>query len=294
MSSFLDLQKHLLEDIQKGNLLKLQDVNMCTIKIEKALLNNRTLLVLDGIDNFEQLDVLIGTKGFHPGSKIIITTKDGSLTEKCGLFNTNVLPRHTKVLHKGLNWTESLQLLSWYAFRCNYPKEEYKEEVMKVVRHCKGHPLALKVMGSSLRNEDVVAWEDAVELLAKEPNPNIQKVLQISFDSLPSENDKELFKHIACFFVGKEREFTETILKECRIRTTFGLTKLINRCLIMVGQRNELKMHQLLQEMGRYLVYQESPHKPWKRSRLWRHEDSYNVLKQEKVIEDTCIYVFRY
>ncbi|GJS86873.1 TMV resistance protein N-like protein [Tanacetum coccineum] len=282
VSSLLDLQIRLLEDIQEINLLKLHDVDLGTLKIEKALLRSRTLLVLDGIDNWQQLDVLVGTLGFHPGSKIIITTKDGSLTEKCGLFNLNVLPRHMKLLLQGLSERESLQLLSWHAFRCDEPKEGYKEESRKVVKHCGGHPLALKVLGSSLRNEDVVAWEDTVALLEKEVNADIQKVLQISFDSLSSENDKELFKHIACFFVGKDREFTETILKECGIRTKFGISKLIDRCLITIGRRNELMMHQLLQDMGRNLVHQESPEKPWKRSRLWRHEDSYNVLKQEK------------
>ncbi|GKA95730.1 TMV resistance protein N-like protein, partial [Tanacetum coccineum] len=74
----------------------------CTLKIEKALLRSRTLLVLDGIDNFEQLDVLIGTLGFHPGNKIIITTTNGSLTDKFGVFNQNVLPRHMKLLLQGL------------------------------------------------------------------------------------------------------------------------------------------------------------------------------------------------
>ncbi|KAI3739223.1 hypothetical protein L2E82_29622 [Cichorium intybus] len=34
--------------------------------------------------------------------------------------------------------------------------------------------------------------------------------------------------------------------------------------------------------MGRSIVHQESPHKPWKRSRLWRHEESLKVLKQKK------------
>ncbi|KAJ9558628.1 hypothetical protein OSB04_013242 [Centaurea solstitialis] len=282
VNAFLDLQKNLLEDIQKRHLSKLHDVNLGTVNIEKTLLRKRTLLVLDGIDNFEQLDLLVGTIGFHPGSKIIKTTQDGSLTEKSGLFNMNVVPKHTKHLLEGLNEIESLQLLSQHAFKCNAPKKGYKEMSQKVVKHCGGHPLALKVLGSSLFNEDVSAWEDIVDLLKKELNADIQKVLRITYDSLRSENDKELFKHIACFFVGKDREFTEMILKECGFRTNFGLSKLINRCLITVGPRNELTMHQLLQDMGKDLVRQESPTKPWKRSRLWRHEESYDVLKQEK------------
>ncbi|XP_023746937.1 disease resistance protein RPV1 isoform X1 [Lactuca sativa] len=41
-------------------------------------------------------------------------------------------------------------------------------------------------------------------------------------------------------------------------------------------------MHQLVQEMGRFEVLQESLDKPWKRSRLWCHEESFKVSKKEK------------
>ncbi|KAJ9558646.1 hypothetical protein OSB04_013260 [Centaurea solstitialis] len=281
-NALLDLQKQLLKDIRDATWMDIHDVDAGTSKIEMLLLRGKTLLVLDGIDDFTQLDVLIGRVGLHPGSKIIITTKDVSLTEMCSLFERKVPPKHMKHKLVGLNQEESRQLLSCHAFKSNDPKENFKNQTRKVVDYCGGHPLALKVLGSSLRLQDVAAWEDTIELLQKETNPTIQKVLQISFDSLPSKNDKELFKHIACFFVGEDREFTEATLKACGLSTTFGFSKLIDRCLLTVEPDKKLMMHQLLQEMGRDLVRQESPEKPWKRSRLWHHEESYNVLKQEK------------
>ncbi|CAH1441195.1 unnamed protein product [Lactuca virosa] len=45
-------------------------------------------------------------------------------------------------------------------------------------------------------------------------------------------------------------------------------------------------MHQLLQEMGKTIVREESPNKPWKRSRLWCHEESFEVLKRKKGTEN--------
>ncbi|GLT72965.1 hypothetical protein SLA2020_448560 [Shorea laevis] len=39
-------------------------------------------------------------------------------------------------------------------------------------------------------------------------------------------------------------------------------------------------MHDLLQEMGREIVRQESPNEPGKRSRLWFHEDVRYVLEE--------------
>ncbi|KAJ9557806.1 hypothetical protein OSB04_012420 [Centaurea solstitialis] len=284
-SALLDFQKQILEDILKKRMVQVRNVNVSTAKIEKALFNKRTLVVLDGIDNFEQLDVLIGTKGcFHPGSKIIITTKDGSITEKCALFHTRFPPEHTKHRLYGIGDAASLQLLCWHAFRCYDPKEGYAEEARRVAEYCKGHPLALKVLGSSLINEDVAAWSDTLEMLQKkELHNDIQKVLRVGYDSLPSESSKELFKHIACFFVGEDREVTETILNECGIRTSYGIKKLIERCLLTsTPWGNELMMHQLIQDMGRDIVHQESPKKPWKRSRLWNHEESLDLLRAEK------------
>ncbi|GJV21698.1 TMV resistance protein N-like protein [Tanacetum coccineum] len=280
----LDLQKKLLKDIQDGSWMDTNDTDVGTFKIEKSLLRKKTLLVLDSVDNFEQLDVLLGTKGLHPESKIIITSKNGSLTEKCRLFQTQVPPKHSKHLLKGLNEDESLQLLSWHAFGRNEPREDDKKGSIKVVAYCKGHPLALKVLGSSLRHEDATL-EGILESLGKEINPNIQKVLQISFDTLPYKKDKELFKHIACFFVGEDRKFTEEILKACGVCTSSGIRILINRCLLTVVSSNNLEMHQLLQDMGRDLVRQESPKEPWNRSLLWHHEESLDVLQNSKGTE---------
>ncbi|KAI3788848.1 hypothetical protein L2E82_01626 [Cichorium intybus] len=38
-------------------------------------------------------------------------------------------------------------------------------------------------------------------------------------------------------------------------------------------------MHQLIKEMGREVVHQESPKDPGKRSKLWRHQDCFEVLQ---------------
>ncbi|KAM0015703.1 putative TIR domain, P-loop containing nucleoside triphosphate hydrolase [Helianthus debilis subsp. tardiflorus] len=279
--SLLHLQNQLLKNVQKRNSREISDLNMGTSMIEDSLSKKRTLLILDGINKVEQLDVLIGTKGLHKGSKIIITSKNGLLTEKCGLFETKDPPKHTMHLLQGLNDEDSLQLLSWHAFGRNKPNIGDKKEPMKVVKYCQGHPLALKVLGSSFRNEGTT-WEDILESLGKEISPTITQVLKISFDSLPSEKDKELFKHIACLFVGEDRKFTEDILKASGICKSSGINILINRCLLTVGSSGKLMMHQLLQDMGKDLVRQESPEKPWKRSILWHQEECLDVLQNKQ------------
>ncbi|KAJ9558560.1 hypothetical protein OSB04_013174 [Centaurea solstitialis] len=288
-NGIVDLQKQLCEDLSKQRLKDLStqrlqghDVSECISNIANTLAHKKVFLVLDDIDSSEQLDLLLGSKDFHPGSKVIITTKDVSLIENCALFDAKVPQKHTELALQGLNWADSLKLFCIHAFICNNPKEGYEEVSKELVGYCAGHPLTLEVLGKLLRNQDVAYWEKHIRKLKAKKVSLINDVLRMSFDSLAYENDKELFKHIACFFVGEDRNSTETILRECGIRTLHGFSNLIERCLLMIGPNNELAMHQLLQEMGRDLVRQESPNKPWKRSRLWCHEDSYNVLKHKK------------
>ncbi|GKD34515.1 Toll/interleukin-1 receptor domain-containing protein, partial [Tanacetum coccineum] len=61
-----------------------------------------------------------------------------------------------------------------------------------------------------------------------------------------------------------------------------GIKKLVERCLLTIGVGEELIMHQLVQDMGRYIVRQESPDKSWKRSRVWNHEESLKILQEDK------------
>ncbi|KAK1420744.1 hypothetical protein QVD17_22586 [Tagetes erecta] len=285
-NGLLKLQKQLHGDISKKIYLQVNDVSEYTSKIENALARKMVFIVLDDIHSLDQLDALLGNKCFHPGSKIIITTKDASLTERCSLFNPQVQPKHKKTSLNGLSKSESLVLLCIHAFKSQKPKEGYKVVSENLVKYCEGHPLALEVLGKALQKRDVAYWEECINGLEKEPRSDINKVLKVSFDALSLKNDRELFKHIACFFVGVDRDLTETILNECDINTRSGITNLIERCLLRIGWDNKLMMHQLVQEMGRDLVRQESPNKPWKRSRLWCHEESFKVLKQNKATEN--------
>ncbi|KAL7618869.1 hypothetical protein Lser_V15G03781 [Lactuca serriola] len=280
-NGMLDVQKQLFDDISKPSSVQVLDYSLYTLIIENALARKKVFLVLDDIGNLDQLDALLGSKGFHPGTKIIITTKDAWLTNSCALFKNNVKPKHATYMLKGLSEIDSQYFLCFHAFMCNDPKAGYEKVSKKLVKYCEGHPMALKIMGRSLHNRDVTYWEGYLDRLKKENDSPVNTVLRMSFDSLPSENDKELFKHIACNFVGMDRDVSVTILEACNIETRSGITNLIDRGLLRIRLNKELMMHQLVQEMGRFVVREESFYKPWERSRIWGH-DSFTVLKQKK------------
>ncbi|GJZ65092.1 hypothetical protein Tco_0621788, partial [Tanacetum coccineum] len=85
-----------------------------------------------------------------------------------------------------------------------------------------------------------------------------------------------------CFFVGEYENEVVAILDD-DYHAKFGIMTLINRCLLTVSTGGTLPrkliMHQLLQDMGRKIVYEESKD-PAKRSRVWHDDESYRLLSK--------------
>ncbi|XP_071718511.1 TMV resistance protein N-like [Rutidosis leptorrhynchoides] len=274
VNGLLDLKNQLCNDISKASSIQVHDVSVAS---------NKVLIVLDDIDSIDQLDALLGNKSFHEGSKIIITTRDMSLTDRCELCKTKAECRHTKYPLEHLSDEASLELLCLHAFNGEDLKDGYEEVLEDILEYCEGHPLALKVLGKNLYNRDLSYWEGCIKELKKGLDGHVSrvnKILKMSFESLESKNDKELFKYIACLFVGIDRALTEMVLHACNLNTSTGIEHLIDRCLLRTGRNGVFEMHSLIQEMGRYVVDLESEN-PGERSLLWRTEDSLEVLTKK-------------
>ncbi|CAL5401877.1 unnamed protein product [Camellia sinensis] len=272
-NGLLQLQKQLLSDILKGRKTKLYSVDQGIVHIKDALCCKRVLVILDDVDTMDHLDVVLGMRDWlFQGSKIIITTRRERLLrahEVCHIHKVEIL-----------DYGESLELFSWHAFGKNRPIDGFIEDSERVVQYCGGLPLAIKVLGSSLSGKSLNVWKSQLEKLKAIPDYEVVEKLKISYDSLPDEHDKNLFLHVACFFVGMDEDWVVTILDGCDFYTTVGIQNLIDRCLLAVDERKKLVMHQLVQEMGREIVRQESPKELGERSRLWNHKDSFNVLRE--------------
>ncbi|KAK5847238.1 hypothetical protein PVK06_003542 [Gossypium arboreum] len=148
-----------------------------------------------------------------------------------------------------------------------------------LVKLCGGLPLALQVLGSSLSSKSVSSWKSALEKLEEIPDNKIQKILRISYDSLEDDHDKNLFLDIVCLFIGKDRDYTTTILDGCDFYTTIGIENLVGRSLLTINENKKLMMHQMIRDMGREIIRQESSD-IGKRSRLW-HKDAFDVIREK-------------
>ncbi|XP_058211991.1 disease resistance protein RPV1-like [Rhododendron vialii] len=270
---FLRLQKQLLSDVLQGRKEKIYNRDEGIVRIKDTLCCKRVLVVLDDVDRQEQVEAVLGMRDWlFPGSKIIITTRHERL-----LWAHEVCKVHRV---EELDFNESLELFSWHAFGKSYPVSDYVEVSERVVQYCGGIPLAIKVLGSSLSGKSLNIWKSQLEKLKAIPDREILEKLRISYDSLQDDHNQKLFLHLACFFVGMDKDQIVTILDVCEFYTVVGIQNLIDRCLCTIDERNTLVIHQLLQDMGREIVRQESPDEPGERSILWSHMDSFNVLRE--------------
>ncbi|KAL6124438.1 hypothetical protein ACLB2K_076950 [Fragaria x ananassa] len=252
------------------------DVN----KMREKLGKKKVLLVLDDVDAMQQIDNMIGvnpSNSFGGGSRIIITTRDqkllaGSLEYKPEIFTSD----------------EALDLFRQYAFRTIKFSASYDAISKHAVKYAHGLPLALKVLGGLLDNKTVKEWEFELEKIKRFPisflDNKIGRVLWASYDGL-DEWQKDIFLDIACFFRGQWKGDVTPFHESCGFFPENGLRVLEERSLITVSGRLVIEMHDLIQEMGRDIVYRESTKDPGRRSRLWYYEDVLQVLAQSKPTE---------
>ena len=233
----------------------------------------KVFIVLDDVDTSEQLENLIEDFDFLGlGSRVIVTTR-----------NKQIFSQVDKIYKvKELSIHHSLKLFCLSVFREKQPKHGYEDLSRSAISYCKGIPLALKVLGASLRSRSKQAWECELRKLQKFPNMEIHNVLKLSYDGL-DYSQKEIFLDIACFLRGKQRDHVTSILEAFDFPAASGIEVLLDKALITISGGIQIEMHDLIQEMGWKIVHQEHIKDPGRRSRLWKHEEVHDVLKYNKV-----------
>ncbi|XP_042966089.1 disease resistance protein RUN1-like isoform X1 [Carya illinoinensis] len=270
----IQFQEKLLCEILGDSSLKVRNVDEGIGLIKEMLWSKKVLLVLDDLDQSVKVKTLLGgCDWFGLGSIVIITTRDEHL-----LTSNNV---HLRYKVKELDHDEALQLFCWNAFQNKNPNHDFVELTEDILRYAGGLPLALMVVGSSLYGRDIHYWRSALQKYKTIPHNDIHQKLRISYDGL-DEFEKNIFLDIACFFTKEQKEYVTKILDGCDFFATCGIEVLVDKSLITIDEWGKLIMHDLLKDMGREIVRQESLEEPEKRSRLWFHEDVRHVFEETK------------
>ncbi|TYH46899.1 hypothetical protein ES332_D11G372000v1 [Gossypium tomentosum] len=275
----VSLQKQLLSQIFPDECFNFFNVHDGNAIISHRFSSKKVLVVLDDVDNIQHLKCLVGRRDwFNLGSRIIVTTRDEHLLRS---YRINDVYKPTI-----LNPNDAIRLFNLKAFGGDTtPKVDFIELSEHVVHYADGLPLALEVLGSFLCGRDIVQWRSAIERLKQDSNKEILDTLRISFDGL-EEREKNIFLDIACFFNGEKKDLVMKVLDGCGFFPDIGVDVLIKKSLIKVSNDNQyLRMHALLQEMGRKIVEEKCVDEPGKRCRLWKERDVHHVLTKNTATE---------
>ncbi|XP_057419930.1 disease resistance protein RPV1-like isoform X2 [Lotus japonicus] len=237
---------------------------------DERLKQAKVLLILDDVKNSSQIQELIRGRGyFSQGSRIIVTSRDRQV-----LHNARVDEIYEV---KEMSYKDSLQLFSLHAFKQKSPVGVNADLADKVLEYAKGISIALKVLGSLLYGRTRKVWESHLEKL---PDDQIFSVLKLSYDGLDDEH-KDIFLDIACFYRGHSMNVAVDLLDGCGFSADIGIDVLKDRGLIYILE-DQIRLHDLIWDMGKQIVRQQCLNDPGKRSRLWKHKEVYDVLRKNQ------------
>ncbi|XP_031277090.1 putative disease resistance RPP13-like protein 1 [Pistacia vera] len=199
------------------------DLNMLQIELKHQLLKRKFLLVLDDIWNENYGDWTALCSPFEvgtPGSRILVTTRNQSVSS---IMST--LPAY---MLRELSYDDCLHIFTQHSLgtrdfsmrqhslgtRDFSMRQHLKEVGAKIVKKCKGLPLAVKTLGFLLRGKyDLSNWEYVLNSKIwdlPEGTCKLILALRISYHYLPSHL-KRCFAYCSIFpkgYVFQEQEIT--------------------------------------------------------------------------------------
>ncbi|WVY89981.1 hypothetical protein V8G54_035495 [Vigna mungo] len=232
----------------------------------------KILMILD--DVWEKLDfgsIGIPSSEYHKGCKILITTR---LEEVCISMDCQ-----KNIYLPILTDEEARTLFQNKALISKDTPENIKHLAISISKECKGLPVAIVAVASSLKGKQEVIWRAALNKLKSSKPINIRKglrdpykCLKLSYDNLDDEEAKSLFLLSSAFPEDYE------ISVECLIRCAIGLgvagevdtyeeartevtatkIKLVSSCLMMEANDECVKMHDLVRDVAHWIANNEN------------------------------------
>ena len=267
----LQLQQQFMSQITNQKDMVVSHLGVASNRLK----DKKVLVVLDGVDRSLQLDAIAKEPcWFGPGSRIIITTQDQRLFKAHGVNLIYKVDFPTD--------DESLQIFCTYSFGQKFPEDGFEELALEVTKLAGELPLGLRVMGSYFRGMSKEEWITALPRLRTSLDADIRSILKFSYDALDDE-DKYLFLHIACFFSYEEIHKVEEYLAKKFVEVRQRLNVLAERSLISIDW-GVIRMHSLLEKLGREIVCKQSIHDPGQRQFLYDCREICELLTGEATV----------
>uniref|UniRef100_A0A1J3IFP3 Putative WRKY transcription factor 16 n=1 Tax=Noccaea caerulescens TaxID=107243 RepID=A0A1J3IFP3_NOCCA len=232
------------------------------LRLRRDKLNNkRVLVVLDDVRNPLVAESFLEEYGwFGPESLIVITSSDKQVFRLCRINQIYEV--------RALNEKDALQLFMLCASINDTGEQNLQELVMKVIKYANGNPLALSIYGEELKGKKtLVEMETAFLELKKRPPLKFVDAIKSSYDTL-NDSENNIFLDIACFFQGENVDYVMQLLEGCGFFPRVGIDVLVEKCLVTISE-NQVRMHNLIQDVVREVIVKGETVQIETRSRLW-------------------------
>ncbi len=283
-NGILDFQKQLAHDLFKKDVKNMGEFNECF----NCIKDRKVLIVTDDINQKGQFDQLIpDINKLGLGSRVIITSRDSNVVNNIMKNGNCKYWKHEMAL---LSTIDSRHLFNWHAFQSVDAIDGFQELAKEVADACGGLPLALEVIGSFLFDKrekcDLEStWPQTSKTLLNEKNGIFDK-LMISYNDLSPEASM-MFLDIACFMIGQREHIAMQIFEACKLDyegPAPSFSSLKDKCLVKLDEDKQIVMHDLLRDMGRQVVKNQScTMENGTPSHLWDPKMVQQVLQNKEV-----------
>ncbi|KAI4331947.1 hypothetical protein L6164_016892 [Bauhinia variegata] len=232
----------------------------------------KILIILDDVWeklDFEVIGIPIGES--HRGCKVLLTTRRWGV---CTLMGC-----HRAISLTLLNEDEAWTLFQMHSGIVDDGSGSLMGLAEEITRECKGLPVAIAAVASTLKGKSLSEWEEALEKLKEATPIDIEeglrdpyKCLQLSYDNLKNEEAKSLF--LMCSIFPEDFEIHEEYLTRygiglglfgevshytrTRNKVSEAKNKLIDSCLLLKGKKEQyVKMHDLVRDMALIIAKRE-------------------------------------
>ncbi|KAF8039875.1 hypothetical protein BT93_B2173 [Corymbia citriodora subsp. variegata] len=212
----------------------------------------KVLIVIDDVEKQSHLRAIVGDQlWFGPGSRIIVTSQNEEI-----LKGYDPEKSRTYMVNK-LDDNQAIELFCQHAFGKKSPVSGYDGHANCIVNAIEKLPLAIEVVGSSLRGKSIGEWEKMEESIKKFMSSSekttvcFAEILDICYEALDPKQ-KRIFLDVACFISGEDVRIASYMWPSSYLPSS--------DCILMplakIGQNNELQMHRLLRYVGQRILNQ--------------------------------------
>nr|XP_007153041.1 hypothetical protein PHAVU_003G002400g [Phaseolus vulgaris]ESW25035.1 hypothetical protein PHAVU_003G002400g [Phaseolus vulgaris] len=255
----------------------------------------KILVILD--DVWEKLDfggIGIPSSEHHKGCKILITTRSEEVCTSMDCQRKIYLP----ILTDEEAWT----LFQNKALIFEDTPDTLKNLGRLISNECKGLPVAIAAVASSLKGKAETIWSVALNKLRSSKPINIErglidpyKCLQLSYDNLDNKEAKSLF--LLCSVFPEDYEIPLEILtryaiglgvvgeahsyEEARSEVVAAKIKLVSSCLLLDEKDEYVKMHDIVRDVAHLIAKNEN--------KIIKCEEEKDVTIEQNSVRYLCL-----